>query len=161
MLRYNREKAVEYAYKWAYGRNPKYLNFEGIGGDCTNFISQILYAGSRVMNYTPIYGWYYITASDRTASWTGVEYLYNFLVNNTLAGPFAEETDVEAMMPGDIIQISFEKDIFQHSLAVVKSGSPATLNNIFIATHSIDRYNYRLTNYNFDKIRFLHIPGVY
>lgn len=33
---YQREKAVAYAHQWAYGRNPAYINFNGIGGDCTN-----------------------------------------------------------------------------------------------------------------------------
>ena len=80
---YNRIVAVNYARKWAFGRNPAYYNFDGIGGDFTNFVSQCLYAGSGIMNFTPIFGWYYLSLSDRTASWTGVEYLYNFLVNLT------------------------------------------------------------------------------
>lgn len=46
-MRYNREKAVEYARRWAYDRNPQYYNFDPIGGDCTNFVSQCLFAGSR------------------------------------------------------------------------------------------------------------------
>jgi len=36
VLPYNRVKAVEYAHKWAFGRNPKYFNFDKLGGDCTN-----------------------------------------------------------------------------------------------------------------------------
>ena len=51
------------------------------------------------MNYTPIFGWYYRSSSDRTASWTGVEYLYNFLIGNRSVGPYAvevEETTEEA-----------------------------------------------------------------
>ena len=79
---YDREAAVAYAHEWAYRRNPKYLDFENIGGDCTNFASQCLYAGSGVQNYTPVYGWYYISPSRRSASWTGVQYFYNFLTGN-------------------------------------------------------------------------------
>ena len=37
---YNRELAVAYAHRWAYGRNPEFFDFQGIGGDCTNFASQ-------------------------------------------------------------------------------------------------------------------------
>ena len=85
---YNRQSAVEYARRWALGRNPAYYDFEGIGGDCTSFVSQCLYEGSGIMNYTPVYGWYYNSLSDRTASWSGVEYLYNFLVTNTSVGPY-------------------------------------------------------------------------
>ncbi|MBQ3571404.1 MAG: amidase domain-containing protein, partial [Clostridia bacterium] len=42
---YNRQNAVEYAKKWALKRNPKYYNFDNIGGDCTSFASQCLFAG--------------------------------------------------------------------------------------------------------------------
>lgn len=33
---YHRNLAVQYAHRWAFARNPNYLNFNGIGGDCTN-----------------------------------------------------------------------------------------------------------------------------
>ena len=39
---YNREHALQYAKKWALSRNPLCYNFSGIGGDCTNFVSQCL-----------------------------------------------------------------------------------------------------------------------
>ena len=42
---YNREAAVAYAKKWALGRNPAYKDYELLGGDCTNYISQSLHAG--------------------------------------------------------------------------------------------------------------------
>ena len=42
---------TEYANKWAFSRNPKYYNFDNIGGDCTSFVSQCILAGSNVMNY--------------------------------------------------------------------------------------------------------------
>ena len=93
IVAYNRTAAVEYARKWAFQRNPAYYNFENLGGDCTNFASQCLYAGSGVMNYTPTYGWYYNSSSDRSPSWTGVVYLYQFLTQNKGPGPFATETD--------------------------------------------------------------------
>ena len=79
---YDRGKAVAYAKRWAFSRNPDFLDFQGLGGDCSNFVSQCLFAGCGVMNYTPTYGWYYIDSNRRTASWTGVSYLYSFLVSN-------------------------------------------------------------------------------
>jgi len=158
---YNREKAVEYAHKWAYGRNPAYYDFEYLGGDCTNFASQSIYAGSGVMNYTPVYGWYYISSYNRTASWTGVNYLYSFLVNNKGVGPFAEVVDAEDVKPGDIVQLSFTGDgVFNHSPVIVEVGSPPAIDNILVAAHSIDRDYYPVTGYNWVDIRFLHILGV-
>ena len=50
--KYDRNKVVEYAEKWAYSINPKYYNFNLIGGDCTSFVSQCIFAGSNIMNYT-------------------------------------------------------------------------------------------------------------
>jgi len=42
---YNPSKAVAYAKKWAYGRNPNYKDYDPLGGDCANFVSQCLIAG--------------------------------------------------------------------------------------------------------------------
>jgi hypothetical protein len=64
---YSREKAVAYARKWAHERNPAYYNFDSLGGDCTNFCSQCLYAGCGIMNYTRDTGWYYTSLNNRTA----------------------------------------------------------------------------------------------
>lgn len=97
---YHRNDALLYAKKWALDRNPRYLDFENMGGDCTNFASQCIYAGSGVMNYTPVKGWYYNSGRDRTPSWTGVEFLYNFLVGNQSVGPYAAEIEEAEAEPG-------------------------------------------------------------
>ena len=44
-LSYNAGKAVSYAQKWAYKRNPSYHDYSNEGGDCANFVSQCLIAG--------------------------------------------------------------------------------------------------------------------
>ena len=74
---YNRDMAILYAEWWALRRNPQYLDFSNFGGDCTNFCSQVLYAGGCRMNYTRTYGWYYKNGYDKAPAWTGVECLYN------------------------------------------------------------------------------------
>ena len=161
IIEYDREKAVQYAVKWAFSRNPQYYNFDKLGGDCTNFASQAIFAGGGVMNYTPIYGWYYINAQKRTASWTGVNYLFNFLTGNKESGPYAEQVDAKDMKPGDIVQLSFGgAPNYNHSLVVIKVGITPSMENILIASHSVDRIDYPLTNYNWADIRFLHIVGI-
>lgn len=157
---YDREKAVAYAHRWAFARNPAYLDFENLGGDCTNFASQVLFAGSGQMNYRPVYGWFYLDSRRRTASWTGVEFLYNFLTGNTGEGPFAVETDVSQMQPGDIVQLSFDGMIYRHSPVVVQTGATPETGNILIAAHTFDADNRPLDTYVYQKIRFLHIQGV-
>ena len=90
---YNRLEAVIYAHRWAYSRNPSFYDYEELGGDCTNFASQCIYAGTGIMNFTPTYGWYYIDPDDKAPAWTGVEYLRNFLVRPERSpGPVAQET---------------------------------------------------------------------
>ncbi len=153
---YNRTAAFEYAKKWAFGRNPNYYDFERIGGDCTNFASQCIFAGSGVMNFTPIFGWFYRSASDRTASWTGVEYLYNFLTKNNGVGPFAEETTLDKLEVGDIVQLGKATGDFYHSPIVVG----ITDGQILVAAHTYDAVDKPLSSYNFDVARGIHILGV-
>ena len=53
---YDRRAAVFYAHEWAFERNPKLYDYEKIGGECSNFDSQCLYAGRGITNFTPTYG---------------------------------------------------------------------------------------------------------
>lgn len=156
ILNYNREAALAYAKKWAFKRNPQFYDFSKLGGDCTNFASQCIYAGAKIMNYTPIYGWFYNNTNDRTASWTGVEYLYNFLINNDGAGPFAEETDLKNLQIGDIVQLGRANGDFYHSPVVVGFSR----GQILVAAHSYDAFNKPLNSYNFAVARGVHILGV-
>jgi len=159
---YQRFKAIAYSNQWALKRNPQYYDYSNLGGDCTNFISQCIYAGSGVMNYTPILGWYYIDGNRKAPAWTGVSYLYNFLTRNEKSvGPYGEEVDMKEVKPGDIIQLAFSKQgNFEHSLFIVECGNPPDINNIFINTHSYDRLRYPLIKYYWDRIRFIKILGV-
>ena len=86
---YNRIKATEYAKRWAYLRNTAFYDFQNLGGDCTNFASQCLFAGTGIMNFTPTFGWYYIDGNDKSPAWTGVPYFYNFMTRKEVSsGPF-------------------------------------------------------------------------
>ena len=152
---YDRQETVEYARRWAFGRNPRYYNFDPVGGDCTNFISQCIYAGSQIMNYSK-YGWYYRSGYDKSPSWSGVEYLHKFLTQNQGVGPYGEVVDYKTAQIGDIVQLSFDGKIFTHSLLIVEK----SVNQIFISTHTQDEYRRNLSTYHFNKIRFIHINGV-
>jgi len=111
------------------------------------------------MNYKKHIGWYYNSASDRTASWSGVEFLYNFLVKNKGIGPRGEKTDIDRLEIGDVIQLKFFKERFSHSLIVIdKKGN--TWDNVYIATHTEDAYYRKVSTYNFEDIRFIHIKDI-
>ena len=159
-MEYNRAAAVAYANKWAYSRNPDYFDFSDLGGNCTNFASQCLYAGSGVMNYTPIYGWYYVSLNNRSPSWTGVNELYRFLTTNRGAGPRAIVVKLSEIREGDIIQLRFTgEDRFDHTPVVVDAGN-GTPSTILVAANSYDANCRPLSTYNYNALRPLHITDV-
>jgi len=153
---YDRAQAVAYAQKWAFSRNPAFYDFSNLGGDCTSFISQCVYAGSCEMNYTPTFGWYFITPSDRSPSWSGVPYFYQFMTTNQEIGPFAEDAAPEAIELGDVIQLGDGTGRFYHSLLVTGFSRDSFL----VAAHTNDAFNRPLSSYSYRQIRFLHLLGV-
>ena len=160
---YLRDRAVTYARTWALDRNPLFLNFTGRGGDCTNFASQCLLAGSCTMDFTPDFGWYYISPDDRAPAWTSVEYFYDFMTEqpnfaseNLGIGPFGREIRARELEVGDFIQLQNGMGDYYHTL-VVTGFEP---NDILICAHSDDALDRRLSTYNFASLRLIHIDGV-
>lgn len=163
ILEYNRAAAVEYARKWAFFRNPKYYNFDGLGGDCTNFASQCLFAGAPVMNVTPVFGWFYYSLQNRAPAWTGVEFFYRFLIDNAKGvgigggrGPFAEEIPLSQVREGDFVQFGTMTGDFYHTPIVVGFSRGVPL----VAAHSNNAFNRPITTYAYAQIRCLRILGV-
>ncbi len=154
IIDYARAAAAEYARKWAYGRNPAYYNFDGIGGDCTNFISQCLFAACKKMNRTPVTGWYYDSPDSRAPAWTSVEYLYAFLTKNGGYGPFGALTDFSRAQLGDIIQLGRNDGSFYHSLIITDLSD-----GIKVCAHSFNAKDKPLNNYIFARARVIHIIG--
>ena len=146
---------LEYAKKWAYSRNPAFTDFELLGGDCTNFVSQCIFAEGAAMNYTRDTGWYYISPDNRAAAWTGVEWFYRFIVSNSGAGPFGREIPVREAVPGDVIQLCTDIGGCYHSLFVISVSG----REIFIAAHTNDAYGRPLSSYGAVRSRALHIVG--
>ena len=157
---YQRQNVIEYAKKWAFLRNPKYYNFDSVGGDCTSFVSQCIYAGAKIMNYSKQKGWYYINGNNKSPSWSGVEFLYDFLITNQSVGPYGEKTNQEKIELGDIAQLSFDGSQFGHTLVITNIEDKYNLSKIRIASHTFDSFNKPISTYNFKKIRFVHIKGV-
>jgi hypothetical protein len=113
------------------------------------------------MNYDRVGGWYYIGANNKSPSWSGVEFLRDFLVRaGSGAGPAARESPVTDIAPGDVIQLLFEGKVFQHSLVVVETGAVPAPDNILVATHSDNQDYYPLSSFQYRSIRYLHILAV-
>lgn len=156
---YDRKKAVAYAKKWALGRNPEYYDYSGIGGNCTNFASQSVYAGCGVMNYEKDFGWYYIDANDKSPSWTGVDFFYNFMTGNEGVGPFGEETALNRLMLGDIIQFENREGRFYHTVVLTGIERRIGGKRYLVCAHSRDAYQKNLFSYSFYGLRCIHILG--
>ena len=158
-MAYNRQQAVDYALEFALKRNPNFFDFSNYGGDCTNFISQCLYFGGGTMIYDQISGWFYESSFNRSPSWTGVEFLFNFLTRPKLKGLNAKNVMFFDLEVGDIIQLKAKgSTVFTHSLILTdKQGSGEKLSDYLVCTHSIDSKNRPLSSYNFTDARYLKI----
>ncbi len=160
---YFRERAVEYARRWALSRNPLFIDFTGIGGDCTNFVSQCVLAGCCTQNFTPTFGWYYISPEERAPAWSGVEYFYNFLVGAesypnrfSRVGPLGMEVRANRVEPGDVVQLYNSIGDYYHTVIV----SAVDNGEIYICAHSDNALDRPLSSYvNASGVRFIHIQA--
>lgn len=161
---YNRDRAVEYARKWALSRNSLFYDFTGGGGNCTNFVSQSILAGSLVMDPTPTFGWYYVSVDNRSPSWTGVREFYEYVCGLgdfpspvERQGPFCEEVARDRVEIGDVVQLGNMQGQFYHSL-IVSGFSPD--GDVLICAQSNDALDRPLSTYTYAISRFLHVVGV-
>lgn len=133
---YSRELAREYALKWATSHNKDYYNYINDGGDCTNFVSQVLRAGGmdfigNKKNATSINSWFYYSADlpNRTATWTSAKaFNLHFGKEFKRAYKYREYTIDDALRNwnniyysiyiGDIVQYSRPNNIAFHSQAI-------------------------------------------
>lgn len=155
-MEYNRARALTYARRWAFARNPLFNDYSEFGGDCTNFASQCLLAGALVMNETPTFGWYYKSDSDRAPAWTGVDPFFNFMIENKAEGPFGREVAETEVLPGDFVQLGRSETDFYHTLLILETGETG----ITVAAHTNDAFLRPLASYTYELARFIHIDGV-
>ncbi len=114
-IAYNRLKAVQYAERWWNSFNPTYPQFTD---DCTNFISQCLYAGGIPMWGKPnrTKGWWIEGKSNWSFSWTVA---HAFMLMLKAASWTKEVKNPSQLMIGDIICYDFEGDgRFNHNTIV-------------------------------------------
>ncbi len=117
-IKYDRAKAVRYAETWWNSYNPAFPRFKV---DCTNFISQCLYAGGAPMTGYPnrAKGWW-CKNNNWSYSWA-VAHSFRWYLSGARVGLQAVEvSSPEQLMAGDVICYDFEGDgRFNHSTIVV------------------------------------------
>ncbi len=104
--RYNRRQAVDYATKFWRNYNQAYRDYTGNGGDCTNFISQVL--GDKTGGGLPTdWDWYY--RGGGSVAWTQTDSFLSHLLHSGYAQlvakcNFQEVTKPTVQHPKGIIQ---------------------------------------------------------
>lgn len=139
-FQYDRTRAFQYAERYWNERNPAYHD---MGDDCTNFISQVLYAGGFPMiGESPrrAEGWWYRNGAhpDWSYSWAVAHMLVTVLTS--AKNPFRVKlvSDPRELQVGDVIAYDWKNSgRFTHTTVVVdhdKSGAP------LINAHTVDSH---------------------
>jgi hypothetical protein len=139
--------ARDYAYQWWDGRNPTYSTYyaEEYGcepedecwNDCTNFVSQALYAGG--MKFTPgtsvtSYTAWQFGPLMPTYTWGGA---HNFYLHwKWRAGVAASVTDLQT---GDAVNADFDNDGDIQHTAIITKNTGNYNNNKYLTQHTVDR----------------------
>lgn len=127
--------AGDYAYNWAYSRNPAYRDYAP--NDCTNFVSQALRAGG----WTDKLGWWrdwnnwWYNAQNETESWTYVAAMRQFMSTSGRGQSLAYINDLQK---GDVLQVDFSQNgSWDHGL-IVDAKYSSNLADIYVSYHNTD-----------------------
>lgn len=147
---YNRAGAVAYANRYCGpapgcgnrgSYNPRFYDYNGEGGDCTNFISQALSLGGRLRRNP---AWTYDPRTgEGTPAWVQSSALVDYLVGVGLARIIARGSygrvagEVAGLSPGDIIAYA-ENGTIVH-LSMVTAFDPRGY--ALMDSHTADRYH--------------------
>ncbi|MFI2858652.1 amidase domain-containing protein [Paenibacillus sp. JSM ZJ436] len=162
---YDREAAAAYADQWWDSGNPEFAQF---AVDCTNYISQCLFAGKAPIHYTGKRetGWWYKGYVGGREWWS-----YSWAVSNSFAryleysgsGLRGEQVErAEQLRLGDVIVYDWDGDgAFQHSTIVTAfdaGGMPLVNAHTVSSRHRYWDYRDSYAWSENTVYRFYHIP---
>ena len=130
---YNASNAVSYANTYWSNYNPNYSNYNSIGGDCANFVSQCLVAGGMQMTD----GWYWYSYDDRSASWSACASMYNYFKNSGYE-IIENPSDSQVIEGNPVLYYSSSKGRWSH--AAICTGHDSS-GNALVSAHNSDRHN--------------------
>ncbi|MEW2120231.1 amidase domain-containing protein [Streptomyces sp. NPDC005474] len=137
---YDYKAMVAYADKYWSNYNTDYPNFNGhtAGGDCTNFVSQVLKAGGwkHVPGYVYDYTRWFGNADIQSDSFVGVNEWSWFAQNSKRITSLAY---VYQMDVGDVLQMDFNRDGSKDHTMIVTYRSPQGLP--YMTYHSSNTHN--------------------
>lgn len=153
---YNRNNAVNYALKHAKSYNKSYGNYNGRGGDCTNFASQVLRAGGAKdgkTGYPTNYDWSSKrsnTGLKDSAAWINANsFRLYWQINARSVTRHTSKSDAsKKAAKGDILNYANKKTGRSWHNAIVTDKKNNTL---YVSQHTSDRRN---DNWNSISINF-------
>lgn len=162
---YRREDAVAYAEQWWEESNPSYEKFEV---NCTNYVSQCIFAGGAPMNYTGRResGWWYKGMANGqelwSYSWAVANALQAYLSPSRTYGLRAQLVDSpHQLMLGDVICYDWDGNgRFQHNTIVVAftpDGMPLVNANTVSSRHRYWDYRDSYAWTERTRYKFFHI----
>ncbi|MEG0856256.1 MAG: amidase domain-containing protein [Terrisporobacter sp.] len=165
---YDRMSAVEYATKWALSRNIRFTDYSEMGGDCTNFISQCINAGKIPMDKVGnniIEQWYWYSDKERTPSWSGADFFYNYLTRNNKEntskfGVYARLAKYEELELGDIVQLIENNEAYHNMIITDIITENGQVIDYLVCQHTMDLLNYPLS-LKIGEQRYIKIIGYY
>lgn len=147
---YNGSGAATYALNHALDYNNNYADFNGYGGDCTNFVSQCIFEGGNLpMHYGSAYTntcWYYTNSTNRSSSWTGVEELYDYIFGST-SKINASHSNWSSVGSGDIIQLVSGGEGYHSLIITGVAYSSYGRSDLLVCAHTNDRRHVSLASY--------------
>ena len=171
---FNRMMAVSYANTWALSRNRNFRDYSGrgSGGDCTNFVSQVMLAGGWPEVYgIPPQQWFYkgdgievlagIPLNQPSRSWAGAQPFSEFIESSGRA----KRCNREDLELADIVQVYLkERGEVVHTVVVTDvihaQHKRSDIDQFYVCYHSNDHRNKLLdqfeANYSGDKAEFLY-----
>ena len=152
---YDRQAAAAYATQYCLTRNSSYTNYDELGGNNQNFVSQVLRAGGIPNDTTGNWKWKYYgdnvdeteKASGRTPSWVGSYYFYNYASSNYDYGlACTVGANFFAAEGGDVMMTGLEKEVFNTSYAVLGTyEEDDAVVEVLLGSNSVDRENWPMT----------------
>ncbi len=158
-LAYSSASSTRYALDYALNPNPNYADFTNLGGDCTNFISQCLYAGGKSMHYGTAYSgscWYYTTSTNRSSTWTGASQFRNYVTsgNSQLNMSTSNWNNV---VNGDIIQLMSSGSAYHSLIITGVAYSSYGRSDILVCAHTTNRRHVSLSAYYSGTKAYYHV----
>ncbi|NLP49548.1 amidase domain-containing protein [Bacillus sp. RO1] len=158
-FKYSRMEAVRYAEQYWNSYNPQFKKFEV---NCTNYISQCLYAGGAPMvGYPKKSGGWWMRNNDWSYTWAVAHALRWYLPNAKQGLKAKEVSNVSQLMPGDVICYDFEGDgRFDHNTIVVakdENGEPLVNANTYNSRMRYWKYEDSTAYTPNIKYKFFHV----